>query len=444
MVVHVRTLWFGLYLDDNHHARPWRLTEVLQTFAGPFDPLRIEPDYYRPLAVVTFKLDWMAWGYGTVGYHLTNLALHVVVVVLLARLLFDLTSSLAAAIAGASFFAVIPANVPTVVYISERSDSLVAIFVLIASRSALRYAARPGRGHLMIMLGSFVGALLSKEIGLSLAGLVCVVWLFAPVIRREPSVVSTSIVSSETDRASPVATIRAQIAKRSAWLPLVIGLSGLAVGYLAYRSWVLPGGHATTKYGSSGPIQSWVSAVLWTLKGVAWELSARAFPVLLVALSMGLGMAYRSRGQDRSATLGLFLLGGLWILAACLPLAPLGRVEPRLLYVSQIGVALLISSCMCAVSAWWRERRRAMPLRLGFGGMAVALLGLTLVSVIEAQNEFRPGSLKMLGGDCRILFDPNAERYPEVRIGETIERLRKAGASDDPARRKLCADLIGP
>ena len=121
--VYARTLWFGLYWDDNHHARPWRFTEVLHTFAGPFDPLRIEPDYYRPLPVVTFGLDWLAWGYGTVGYHLTNLVLHMAVVALLAALLFELTSSRAAAILGAGFFAMIPANAPTVVYISERSDS---------------------------------------------------------------------------------------------------------------------------------------------------------------------------------------------------------------------------------------------------------------------------------------------------------------------------------
>src|SRR5690349_5195344 len=68
----LRTTTFGLYWDDNHHARPWTLSEVLSTFHGSFDPLGIEPAYYRPLLVVTFALDWAIWGWDAWGYHLTN------------------------------------------------------------------------------------------------------------------------------------------------------------------------------------------------------------------------------------------------------------------------------------------------------------------------------------------------------------------------------------
>ena len=62
-VVFARTFDFGLYLDDHHHARLWALSEVLSTFAGPFDPLGIEPPYFRPMVVVTFAIDWNIWGF---------------------------------------------------------------------------------------------------------------------------------------------------------------------------------------------------------------------------------------------------------------------------------------------------------------------------------------------------------------------------------------------
>src|SRR5688500_17095783 len=115
-----RTLDFGLYLDDNHHARPWALAEVLSTFNGPFDPLGIEPPYFRPLPVVSFALDWALWGWGTWGYHFTNVALHALASLLLLLVLRRMRVPELPACAGALYSSVIPANVATAVYISER------------------------------------------------------------------------------------------------------------------------------------------------------------------------------------------------------------------------------------------------------------------------------------------------------------------------------------
>ena len=67
-----RTFSYGYYLDDHEFARPWTTRQVLNAFAGPFDPLRIQPDYYRPFVGVSFALDWKVWGYTKWGYHLTN------------------------------------------------------------------------------------------------------------------------------------------------------------------------------------------------------------------------------------------------------------------------------------------------------------------------------------------------------------------------------------
>lgn len=125
-----RTMHFGLYLDDHHHARPWILSEVLGTFRGPFDPLGIEPPYFRPLVVVTFAIDWNIWGFNAWGYHLTNVLLHTIAALCLYFFLRRINVSWFAAFTGALFFASIPANAATAIYISERSDAMVAIFSL--------------------------------------------------------------------------------------------------------------------------------------------------------------------------------------------------------------------------------------------------------------------------------------------------------------------------
>ncbi len=82
-----RALDYGYHWDDYHIARPWSLGEVLGTFAGSWDPLGLEPAYFRPLTVISFALNWWTWAFNPFGYHLTNLLLHLGVILLLISLL---------------------------------------------------------------------------------------------------------------------------------------------------------------------------------------------------------------------------------------------------------------------------------------------------------------------------------------------------------------------
>ncbi|MET0908373.1 MAG: phospholipid carrier-dependent glycosyltransferase, partial [Ilumatobacteraceae bacterium] len=168
ILLYVRTVGYGLYLDDQHHARPWTAREVLGTFHGPFDPLGIEPIYYRPLVVVTFAADWAVWGYRASGYHVTNIALHTIAAVAVLELLRRTGVRWWAALAGALLFAAIPANVATVVYISERSDAMVAIFTIAGMLCLHRYS-RDRRWRWLILLDlCFVLAVGSKEVGIAM------------------------------------------------------------------------------------------------------------------------------------------------------------------------------------------------------------------------------------------------------------------------------------
>lgn len=125
-------------------------------------------DYYRPLQTVSYLLDYSVWELNPVGYHLTNVFLHIAASVLLFLFILMITKDRRAAAIGAILYTVHPANTAAVAYISGRADILAAIFTLLslmafhanfkartAARAAVYYAAS---------LASFMAALLSKEI----------------------------------------------------------------------------------------------------------------------------------------------------------------------------------------------------------------------------------------------------------------------------------------
>lgn len=63
---------------------------------------------YRPFVSLTFGLDYLLWGPTAVGYHLSNLALHVVTVAAVWLLLNNLGLSRWSSVLGATVFAFHP------------------------------------------------------------------------------------------------------------------------------------------------------------------------------------------------------------------------------------------------------------------------------------------------------------------------------------------------
>jgi len=155
---------------------------------------------YRPALTASYVLEramWGRWGNTPVGYHLSNLALHlgnVVLVFLLARLIFGRTLPSAVA---ATVFAIHPVSSGVVVVLTFRDDSLSLLFLL---GGLLLFASGERRGRrlrnnvvasVLFLLGAF-----TKE-QVALFPLVLVLWwaVFergrasgaASATRREPA-----------------------------------------------------------------------------------------------------------------------------------------------------------------------------------------------------------------------------------------------------------------
>ncbi len=119
---------------------------------------------YRPVLVASYALDYALWSNPAVGYHRTNLLLHLVAIVLVYLLARRLWSTGVAAMAASVVVALHPINAEAVNYISARSSSLATVMILAsvwAYDAAVR--GRPTRGASRVWFG---GALVAGLLAL--------------------------------------------------------------------------------------------------------------------------------------------------------------------------------------------------------------------------------------------------------------------------------------
>ncbi len=122
--------------------------------------------HYWPVVYTTFWLEHKLWGFSPFGYHLVNVLLHTVNVVLVWRLMQRL--AVPGALAIAAVFAVHPLHVESVAWIIERKDLLSALFYLSAVLMWIRFTEAPHPWRYSAALVLFTAGMLSKSIVVTL------------------------------------------------------------------------------------------------------------------------------------------------------------------------------------------------------------------------------------------------------------------------------------
>ncbi len=142
-----------------HRLRPLAgAGDVLRFFRGEFF------EYYRPLGFVSQAVDWAIAGQSATQFHLTNLIVHAINVVLVWLIARALSPRPTTALLAALLFALHASNTEAVIWISARFDLLATCFAL----AAVCWMVRQGAGNGIVPALLFLPALLSKEAAVAL------------------------------------------------------------------------------------------------------------------------------------------------------------------------------------------------------------------------------------------------------------------------------------
>jgi tetratricopeptide (TPR) repeat protein len=172
---------------------------------------------YRPLTVLSYRLNYLLGELDPLGYHLLNALLHGAVCLMLLPMSTRLAGSLRAAVVATLLFATHPVHTEAVANLVGRAELLCTVFYLAGFQAFTRAAGAKGtRWHWFILAQvCLVGATLAKETGLTLVGL----WFAYDLLYRP--------------REGSTLPRRAQVVRRQA---IIVGLG---LGYLVLRKALL-------------------------------------------------------------------------------------------------------------------------------------------------------------------------------------------------------------
>ncbi len=236
-VVYANTIGNGFVWDDEHlilldnrltDDSPVHTLFTVDFFAQHDD--KVKYGYYRPVVTLSYFLELTTFGRSATGFHLMNLLMHVICVLLVWSLGMRLFEGKEAwAVAGAMLFAVHPVHTESVSWISGRTDVLATLFFLAALNVHIRFkgASRARRSvTVIIACVCLMAAILSKEVALSFP-IVIFIW--------ERAVEKRKLLPSIAKSLSYVAVIVAY----GLWRFLLISVDVNASPHQPFHIWAL-------------------------------------------------------------------------------------------------------------------------------------------------------------------------------------------------------------
>ncbi len=149
-------------IETNDYVKDW--SKTLRIFSeNAASGAHLRSDYYRPLAIFTHLIDYSIWRLNPLGYHITNVLLHILVSLLVYWLVFSIYNNRFLPLISCILFLVHPIHSGTVSYISNRADLLSAFFLLLTLICYIKYLQGKTKMLFFAVLLSYALAILSKE-----------------------------------------------------------------------------------------------------------------------------------------------------------------------------------------------------------------------------------------------------------------------------------------
>ena len=435
ILIYVNSLANGFVFDDHELVgRPAlkRLAEIPGLLTGS----------YRPLRDVSYAIDFAVWGSKAMGFHATNILIHVANTLMVFALARTVTREYIYAALGTLFFAVHPMQPDAVTYVAGRRDLLFTLFYLAAFHFYLayrRYTQSPERpnynkGRAVLLYAGFgvlwVLSLMSKEMAVSLP-LFLFAWNFCEAWE----------ISDLSWPRRFVRTLRASFA-RDKWLYIALVCAGAAFGlytlFIANAS-VRVRGLEFNYWGGS-----FYTNVLTALRVHAWYLKQLVVPTPIVQY---FGAFDVSSSFDWRAGLALLLVGGLITLGFVLLdrdrrlsfaifsyfilLLPVSQIIPHhelladhYLYLPLASFGLFVAVLVQGLSS---RRRGVRWIAIGTAAAAITVLGaITVVRnrVYRDDLSLWTANYAEAPNSTRAVFNlagQYAQRFP-ARAAELYER----------------------
>ncbi len=144
------------YITENPWIHSWSVDNFHHLTRDPFVSNQI------PVTMLSYALDYQLWGLNSKGYHLHNLALHLICVVLAYYLLVSLNLPAGVRWLAISLFALHPTNVESILWASERKNLLGALFFLLSFLLYIRRHISRSRVLYILSIFCYLLSLLSK------------------------------------------------------------------------------------------------------------------------------------------------------------------------------------------------------------------------------------------------------------------------------------------
>jgi len=126
-----------------------------------------------PIRILSLNIDYKIWGNKTTGYHLTNIFIHIANVILVYLLIISIFGSQKLAFFSALIFSVHPMHTESINWIKNRIDMIATFFMMLSFLFFVRFEKeKKNFWFYIVSIISFFFALLSKEISVTLVGVI--------------------------------------------------------------------------------------------------------------------------------------------------------------------------------------------------------------------------------------------------------------------------------
>jgi protein O-mannosyl-transferase len=339
---------------------------------------------WHPLATLSHMLDCQLYGLKPGGHHATNVILHIIAVLLLFRVLQEMTGAVWKSAIVAALFAVHPLHVESVAWVSERKDVLSAVFFLLMLGAYVRYARASSITRYLLVAVLFAAGLMSKPMLVSVPAILLLLDYW-PLRRFEQpcSTGKTKVVNSESQ---PCTRQRLFLEK----IPLFVLAGGSCVATFVLQK------HAT---GAIPPLpflwrvqNAFVSYMIYVWKtlwpthlAVFYPHPNNALPIWIVILAITLLLAITVSAIVFRNKRPYVFTGWFWYLVMLMPVIGLVQVgeqghADRYTYLPHIGLFMLAVWFAADVAAV-REYRS----RFTTATAVVIILALASAAFIQAS-----------------------------------------------------------